>query len=530
MRRAAVCVLVCACLVSCGTTTEPPPPGVLRTASTDDVPTLDPAIGYDTASWFFEQMLFNTLLDYDDAGALVPELAERWTRAADGRTVVFHLRPDVRFSNGRRLIAADVKYSLERVLRPTTRSQGAEFFTTLEGAPDFIAGRAADVRGIEVQSDTAVLFHLAAHDPLFLHKLALQFAAVVPQEVAEAAGESFGSHPVGSGPFVLVEWRRGQRLRLRRNPDYFRRDQPALAGVEHLVGVNEQLEWLKWESGEIDISAIPASEFPSVIRDPRYRNHLVRETAMTTTYLGINCQVAPFDDLRVRRAVSYAINREKALRLINDRGEIAAGILPPGMPGHEVLAGAADFDPTAARALLREVGLDKGVATTLWTRTDETALRLAQSYQQDLADVGIAVRIKNLSWASYLEAIQTPKRVPLFMLAWQADFPDPSNFLEVLFHSRNIGSNNHSFFADPQVDALLDRAAAAVDPAGRLALLREAHAAIVSQRPWALLYYPVTYEAVSARVRGYRLHPIRPPRLELVQARGPEDLLPPERP
>ncbi len=504
---------------SCRHSVAPPPPGILRTADSQDVPTLDPAIGYDTTSWYFEQMLYSTLLDYDDENHLVPELASRWEESPDGLVYTFFLRPGVRFSNRQPLRAADVKYSIERVLRPQTRSQGAEFFAGIEGATAFVEGRADGVVGIEVLDDATLRFRLTAVDPLFLHKLAMQFAAVLPRQVAEAEGEDFGEHPVGSGPFVLLEWKRGQVLRLRRNPNYFRRGLPRLEGVDHLVGVNEQLEWLKFESGDIDVAAIPASEFPRVIRDPAYRGRLVSITSMTTNYLGMNCQVPPFNDVRVRQAVSLAIDRHKTLRLINDRGRVAVGILPPGMPDFRAIPAAADHDPQRARELLRQAGVPQ-FDTEIWTRTDETMLRLAQSFQQDLAEVGIQARIKNLSWASFLEAIRRPGLVPLYALAWQADFPDPSNFLEVLFHSRNIGSNNNAFFSDPTVDRLLDQAAQTVDAAARLALLDEAHQRIVEQKPWALLYYPITYQAVQSRVRNYHLHALRPPRLEEVDVGG----------
>jgi len=414
-----------------------------------------------------------------------------------------------------------VRYSIERVLDPATRSPGAEFYLTIEGARDFVAGRAAGVRGIETPDEFTVVFHLEQFDPLFLHKLALQFAAVVPRRVAEAAGPDFASHPVGSGPFVLQEWRRGQALRLRRNPSYFGSEQVKIEGIDHAMGITEQLEWMKFEAGELDVASIPAAEYPRVSKDPRYRGRMATQTTMTTNYLGMNCETPPFDDVRVRRAVSYAIDREKALRLINRRGVPAKGILPPGMPGYEEIEDAAAYDPDRARQLLAEAGHPGGFDTVLWTRTDEEALRLAQSYQQDLAAVGIRARIKNLSWASFLEAVRTPKLVPLFLLGWQADFPDPSNFLEVLFHSKNIGSNNHTFLTDAELDRLLDQAAATGDTERRLDLLRAAHRRIVALRPWAVLYHPVAYAALHPRVRNYRLHPLRPPRLEGVELEAP---------
>lgn len=516
--RLAVCLL--AALVACNRAPAAAPAGVLRTATSTDVPTLDPAIGYDTESWRFEQMLFSTLVDYDDEARLVPEVAERWEIDPSGRVYTFHLDPRVRFSNGRQLVAGDVKYSLERVLRPSTRSQGAEFFSGIEGASDLIEGRADGVRGIEVEGGDVVRIRLTEPDPIFLHKLAMQFGAIVPREVAEAAGEDFSASPVGSGPFTLDRWQRGQRLVLRRNPHYFRPHEPKVDGVEHLVGVNEQLEWLKYQAGELDIADIPASEFALVARDPAFADRLVSKTAMRTNFLGINTQVAPFDDVRVRRAVASAIDRDKALRLINRRGQPAATLIPPGIDGHDAGAAVPGYDPARARELLREAGYADGFDTVLWARTDETVLRLAQSYQQDLAEVGIRARIKNLSWASFLEAIRTPGLVPLFLLGWEADFPDASNFLEVLLHSRSIGSNNHSFFADAEVDALLDGAAATVDPAERQQLLDAAQRRAMDQVPLVPLYYPTVFEATQPRVRNYQLHSLRPPRYDRVELAG----------
>ena len=153
-------------LAGCRDSREEHPSEYFRLAGVDEVPTLDPAIGYDTTSWLFEQMLFNTLVDYDDEGQLVPELATAWEISPDGRQYTFQLRGDVRFSNGRPLVAADVKYSIERVLQPHTRSQGIEFFTSLTGAADVVNGRRSDIQGIEVLDDHRLRFRLGEVDPL----------------------------------------------------------------------------------------------------------------------------------------------------------------------------------------------------------------------------------------------------------------------------------------------------------------------------------------------------------------------------
>jgi len=503
-------------VVSCAHRQKAAPAGeFLRLAGRDDVPTLDPAIGYDTTSWMFEDAIFNTLLDYDDESRLVGELAREWWVSADGRTYTFRLRPNVTFHNGRTLTAGDVKYSIQRVLDPATRSQGAEFFRGLVGS-DGCRHRACEISGVEVPDRQTVVFRLAAPDPLFAHKLAMQFAAVVPREEVERWGEDFARHAIGSGPFRLLRWERGVRLILARNRQYYKKGLPKVAGVDYLIGLDDDLAWFKYEAGELDVAAIPPAEFPRVMREGRYRPLLRRVVSMTTIYLGMNCSRPPFDNRRVRQAMNYAVDKEKILRLINNRGVKARGFLPPTMPGSQSTGAGYPHDVKKARHLLQQAGYGGGFETTLWVRADDDALRLAQAVQQDLREIGVRIEVRALAWAPFLDAVKRGDRVPFFQLGWQADFPDPSNFLETLLHSKNRGSNNSTFFSDSRVDALLDKAGRELDPSVRLRALQTAEQRAIREAPWVFLYHPVTYVLVSSRVHNYRLHPLRPPRFERV--------------
>jgi oligopeptide transport system substrate-binding protein len=182
------------------------------------------------------------------------------------------------------------------------------------------------------------------------------------------------------------------------------------------------------------------------------------------------------------------------------------------MPGYDPDLVGYPYAPAEARRRLAEAGYPGGFASTLWVRADETTLRLAQAIQQDLAAVGVQVRIKALAWGSFLEAVKASNEVPMFLLGWEADFPDPSNFLEVLFHSKYIGTNNNTNYDNPTVDRLLDRAEGTIDEEERLRLLREVEGLVVADAPWVPLFHPETYEIVSGRVRDYELHPLRPAR------------------
>jgi len=402
------------------------------------------------------------------------------------------------------------------VLTPSVRSKGAEYYRELVGAPEFIAGKAARVAGIETPDPYTVIFRLTNPDPIFIHKLAMPFASAVPREVAERWGEDFSRHVVGSGPFKLQEWISGQRLVLIKNPIYFVKGEPRLDAIVELSGVNDELEWMKFEAGELDVSTIPPAEFPYVMKTPALKALTIHNVTVTTNYLGMNCEMPPFTDVRVRRAFNYAIDKHKLLALLNGRGVVARGVLPPNMPGYNPELTGYPYDPEKARRLLEEAGVGSNLQPELWTRSDQTVLMMAQSIQQDLALVGIRLVIKPIAWGPLLEAIRQPKTVELFFLAWEADFPDPENFLEVLLSREQWGSNNDTFYYDPAVDALLARAAPIADLKERYALYRKAEEIVVADAPWVFLYHPVTYVICQPWVHDYTLNPMRPSRFEQV--------------
>jgi ABC-type transport system substrate-binding protein len=490
---------------------------VLHLATRDDVPTLDPVAGYDTASWAFEQMLYDTLVRYSDSGTdLVRDAAIRWESSADARTFTFHLRPDIRFSNGRTVTSADFKFEIERVLNPANNSQGIEYYRAIAGAEQYSSGQAKTVAGIETLGPDTIIFHLTAPDPIFLAKVAMPFAAAVPPETVARYGGDFSRHVIGSGPFMLKEWKSGQRIVMVKNPYYFIKGLPHLDAVVEQMGVDENLEWLKYETGEIDVSAIPPAEFPYVMKKPRLRTLTLKLVTLATDYLGMNCQMPPFTDIRVRRAFNYAINKDKLIAVFNHRGVPATGILPPGLSGYDGAIQGYPYDPVKARQLLEQAEIPKNFTPQLWIRADETEMMLAQSIQQDLALVGIHVLLKSVAWPPLLEAIRQPETVELVLSGWEADFPDPENFLEVLFARKQWGANNNSFYYNPQVDALMAQAVRQTDMKQRYAIYDEAQKIIVSDAPWVFLYYPVAYVIRQPWVHDYVLNPMRPTRLERV--------------
>jgi ABC-type transport system substrate-binding protein len=528
MKRAPLrLAMLCACAIAfaAGCHRGPPPlelpPGamILQIADADDIPTLDPAAGYDTVSWTFEQAIFDTLVRYgDDNIELEPDLATSWEAAPDAKTFTFHLRHDARFSNGRSVTSDDFRFGLERVLNPATNSRGMEYYRRIVGAEDFIAHRTAHVAGIETPDAWTIIFHLAEPDPIFPHKLAMPFASAVPREQAEKWGDDFSRHPIGSGAFVLKEWLGGERLVLVRNPYYFQKGLPRLDAIVDSLGASAELQWFRYEAGDLDVvTEIPPAEFPYVMKTPALRDLTLKKTTVTTRYLGMNCQMWPFTDMRVRQAMSYAIDRHKLIALLNGRGIVARGVLPPNLPGYDAAIAGYDHDPNKARALLEQAGLARGFSFDLWMRADQTLLMLGQSVQQDLAEVGIKARLKPVAWGPFLEAIRDPHTAQAFMTGWEADFPDPENFLDALLSRGEWGSNNDSFYYNPEFQQLIDEAKDETDLQKRYALYDQAEKIAVADAPWVFLYYPVTYVIRQPWVRDYEINPMRPTRFERVR-------------
>jgi ABC-type transport system substrate-binding protein len=488
---------------------------IFRVGLQDDPKSLDPAIGYDVPSWAIEHLMFESLVTYGPDSRIVPALAASW-KEEGGKAYVFTLRPDAKFHDGRDVTAKDVVYSFERLLDPATKSSGASFYGDIVGAKDRLAGKATSVAGVTAVDDHTVRIALEKPNLIFLQLLAMPFASVVP---AGMKTEDVAKQLVGSGPFAFDSRASGQRITLKRHPHAKAPAAPAGAkpidGVEVVLGLNESLEVLKFERGELDVIGalrnIPAADFARLQADPKLKDRMFQAPDAAVHYITLNTTVKPFDKLEVRQAIAKAVDKKRVVQLVNGRGQPANGILPPTMPGFDPDLEGIGYDPAGAKALLAKAGLPQGFAATYYCTSSDTQRKVAQAIQQDLGKIGIKLTIKAMAFPTYLQAKSTKGQVGIGSGNWSQDYPDPSNFLTTMFHSKNIkdtNSLNDSYYKNPQVDTLLDQAEAASDPALRARLFREAEAIVIEDAPAVPLYYPVKFQLVSDRVAGYQLHPV----------------------
>jgi ABC-type transport system substrate-binding protein len=508
--------------------------GTLRLALPSDVASLDPALAFDTISAPFLLLLYEGLVEYDDGLNLLPCLAKDWTVSGDQRTYTFHLRPGVRFSNGREVAASDFVFSLQRVLDPKTCALTESYFESIAGAKDFRAGKAPNVRGLRAPRNDTLEIELEEPDLSFLYILTLPGAYVVPREAVERYGKSFASNPVGTGPYALKEWRRGVKMRFERNPLYRRADRQNLDAVEVMVGGDAALHLMMFERGELDIAditespGVPVPDFIRIQRNARLRNQIERIQAAFTWWLFLNTEMEPFDNPKVRQAISHAIDKDKLQRLFHGMVAKANGVLPPPIPGfNPKLAGYA-YDPIRARQLLAESGHGDGFDCKLWYEAANVFIGpMASAVQYDLAQVGIKAQLNPVALAPLLESIQRRRTAQCGIMGWSQDYPDPSDFLDVNFNGNRItdeGCQNLSFYNSPAVNKLLAEASRCDDRARRLGIYQAAEQIVVQDAPVVPLCYPYIYALRQPWLRGLQLHPVWYFRFERMWMQPPEIL------
>ncbi len=484
--------------------------GIIRLAFSSDWRSLDPAVAFDADSTPLQKMLFRGLLDFDDGINLVPDQASDWNISPDGKTYTFHLKPGVKFSNGREVKAEDYVFSFERILDPKIATPGQTYFMDILGAEEFNQGKAEHVRGLHAPDPRTFIVELKAANFTFRYVLAMNFADALPREVVKQYGADFQYHLTGSGPYRVAEWRRNVRWRFERNPYYSGHD-GYVDGVDIMLGVGGATETMMIARNELDRTSASPADAAAYRRDPRLRPFLQLVDTANTDYMFMNSEIKPFDDVRVRQALNYAVDKPRLIKLNGGFGKVANGIVPPSMPWSNPSLPVYTHDPAKARALLREAGYTNGFKTELWYYQSGVFDRIAQAVQQDLRALNIELELKIVSYAAFEAKVGERKQVPLGLWGWMEDYPDPSDFLDVLLNGERITDrecNNVAFYNNPAVNKLLAQAGASLDVDERTRRYREAETLMMQDAPWV----PVMNEQIpmvnNPRLHGMDAHPV----------------------
>lgn len=478
--------------------------------------TLDPAISQELSSHTYIMHIFSGLVAFDQELNVIPDITESYDISEDGKTYTFHLRREVKFHNGKEVTASDFKYSWERACRPETKSPtAATYLDDVVGVEAMLAGEAEGIDGVKVDGDYTLQVTIDAPKAYFLAKLTYPVAFVVDKANVES-GKEWWRKPNGTGPFKLKGWQEDELILLERNDLYY----GVPAKVKHIAFRLRGSPMQMYEKGEIDVTYVSLANLERVM-DPNnpLNQELWEFPELSVFYIGFNTTESPFDDVRVRQAFCYAVDKDRIISQVL-KGSVtrAEGILPLGLPGYNEEIRGLNYDLEQARTLIAESGYGDSANLPPLTFTvpgeggyvSTSLTAILYQWEQNL---GVEIEVRQLESEVYYYRLDEEKD-EMFEFGWVADYPDPQNFLEVLFYSQskyNIGEYSNSV-----VDELLDRAAVKQDSEDRLLLYQEAEPLIINDAACLPLWFGRNYLLVKPYVKGYTLSPLGIPLLNNV--------------
>lgn len=483
---------------------------VLRLAFLEDPKTLDPALMMEEVNFELVPLLFWPLLDFSQVTNLFPAAAQAWSVSPDWKTFTFHLRPGLRFSTGRKVLASDFAFSLNRMADSRTSSPAQEYLMGIRGAADVKDGKTSFLSGIRLPDENTLVIELEHPDIMFPYVIATYGFALPPEAVGKPDCR-FSTAPVYTGPYQVARFRRGDRLVLIPN-SHFVGSKPHYDRVVAYLAVDEATQMMMFERGELDIIRIPFSQMKRTLREPRLRPLRESIPLLNCTFLIMNNEMEPLTDVRVRRAISYAVDSRRRVFASNGGYTPARGAIPPGMPGYDPEVKGYEYDPEKARALLSEAGVKLPLRLPLWYQiTNPFTAALAQGIAADLHEIGIDLDLNGVTGVVLDEGTTHRRRVPLSINGWNVSLPDPKDMLGTQFDGRSIGDvslMNSCFYNNPEVNRLLDLGSAGTDLEKRFARFREAQRIIIQDAPCAFLAHRNLFALRQPWVKGPLLDPL----------------------
>ncbi len=490
---------------------EPRPYGIARHSALfiegSQPTTLDPALANGSAGGIVGA-IFSGLVMLDENLQVTPDLTEGWEVSAGGTVYTFHLRRNAYFHSGKPVTAHDVKFSWERAADPATKSDKVlTCLGDIVGVKAKFEGKAAEIAGVEVVDDYTLRVTIDAPKPYFLAKLTYTTSFIVDEE--NVRGQDWQHHPNGTGPFRLHTWQDDYLLILERNDNFY---QPPAKLAHVVMTMYHDVSLWMYENNEIDRTVIgPSAVERATDPDDPVSSDLKIIPSLCTGRLILDVTMPPFDDPLVRRAFAYAVDRQKLVEVVlKGMAEPAQSILPPGMPGYNPKLDFPTFDPGRARQLLAQSTYGKAEALPKVVLTVGGLGSDLSSYESALLEMwrthlGVEVTVEQLNPQTFLQDVHR-YHGQITLLGWCADYPDPENFLDVLYHT--AAQENIGHYSNPQVDKLLEQARAEPDIEARLALYHQIEQMIIADTPDILLDHDQEYLLLKPYLKDYPLSPI----------------------
>ncbi|MDI7259229.1 MAG: ABC transporter substrate-binding protein [Thermodesulfobacteriota bacterium] len=475
--------------------------------------TLDPALSIDTYADTVGRQLFDGLVQFDKNLNVIPAIAKSWKISSDGLTYTFYLREGAKFHNGREVTAGDFVYSFTRIIDPKSKSPATHLLEKVLGVNEFQDGKTTYVEGLI--SLGKYIFEIKLSRPFspFISVLGTCYFKVVPKEEIEKSLSVFARMPIGTGPFKFVSMKEGEEILLEANPDYFE-GRPYLDKIIFKVFHGNPLEdiFKNFMDGKLEETRIPFKEF----RDPaKLKNfYIARKPILSLRFYGMQIKTKPFDNKKVRQAIICAINKEQIDReAFQGMDSITDRIIPMGMPGSSSAKNPYPYNPKRAKELLAEAGYPAGKGIPpieFWSASQaEMTQKELEIVKSNLENIGINIQVQfETNWKKF-EEMMVSYKTPMFRYAWYADFPDPDNFLGILFHSKS--KYNYMAYHNPEVDRLLDRARVERDYLKRMEIYRKVEEIVLEDAPIVPTINHLFQMAYQPYVRGIEVNALGNP-------------------
>ena len=487
------------------------------------IQSLDPAYASGQAATWVCNMLYNGLIDLDDSLHVVPMIAKHWEISPDGRTYTFHLRDDVLFQHTAhyffdkppKVTATDFVYSFNRIVSPEVASPGAWIFQK-------VARNNLGEYAFFALNDTTFQIVLAEPFPPFLGMLAMKYASVVPQEVVEQYGKDFRKFPVGTGPFQFQLWEEGIKLVLRKNENYFEKDEnneklPYLDAVAISFIIDKQVAFMEFMKGNLDfMSGIEACYKDALLTkegtlQEEYADKITLQTGpyLNTEYLGFLLKDKENNPLlikEVRQAINYGFDREKMIRYLRNNMGYAntSGFVPLGMASFNPYSVKGyHYDPQKALELLQKAGFPNGEGLpVIPLSVSASYVDLCQYIQHELNKIGIKISLE-VQQAAQQRQMMRSYQLPFFRGSWICDYPDAENYLS-LFYSKNLQpfGSNYTHYVNPAFDELFEKSKTITDDVLRNEYYTTLDSLLMEDAPVVVLFYDKKARFTQKNVTG----------------------------
>ncbi|MFD1713403.1 ABC transporter substrate-binding protein [Amnibacterium flavum] len=462
--------------------------GDLRAALTGEPDVLDPATSAIYTGAEVYENIFSKLVDFDADGEIIGDLATKWEQT-DDTTYTFTLVDNATFQNGEKFTSADVVYTFDRILDPETASAYAGLYSAIDT--------------VEAVDDTTVVFHLKTPFGAFLTNLATN-GQIVNQKAIESSDPA--REPVGTGPFTFVEWVQGDHITVKKNEDYFKDGKPYLDTITFRFLPVDQSRIDALSAGELDwADAVPLNQVATLSEDPRF-TYVTSDTAGIPDFLAMNTTAAPFDDVRVRQAVSLALDRQEITDVAySGTGENGLEEVPTGSSWYdETGLFATEPDIEKAKQLLADAGYADGLKVTyLGLPQYPELLKTGQVVREQLKKIGIDMEIEQVDVSVWFDQYSSGDYQ--ITSAYQERTIDPDNFYSLV--TKSGGPINTTFYSNPEADALIDQASSSADEAARKDLYQQIRTIVTTDAPLVFAHYETINYLMNRNVTGSEITP-----------------------